>query len=92
MRIMPMPDEPDTQLLRRFAEAHQPLSGTQFVAQVAARLSAAPVPGPRMSALWSVPRTIAGGLVTGISAPLRLKYAALMAGVAAAVTLWTTLA
>lgn len=87
-----MPDEPDTQLLRRFAEAHQPLSDRQFVAQVVARLSAAPGPGLRMSALWSVPHTILGGLVTGISAPLRLKYAALMAAVAAAVTLWTTLA
>ncbi len=84
-----MPDEPDTQLLRRFAEAQQPLIDSQFVAQVAARLSAAPRLRLRVSALGSVPRTILGGLVTGISAPLRLKYAAPLAAVAAAVTLWT---
>jgi hypothetical protein len=87
-----MPDEDDTQLRRRFAEAHQPLSSAQFVAQVTARLSAAPGPGLRMSALWRVPRTILGGLLTGISAPLRLKYAGLTAAVVAAVTLWATFA
>ena len=40
--------------------SHSP--DAQFVAQVAARLSAAPRPGPALSALWSVPRTILGGL------------------------------
>jgi hypothetical protein len=85
-----MPDEPDAQLLRRFAEAHQPLADAQFVAQVSARLSAAPL--LRRGALWSVPRTILGGLVTGVSAALRLRYAGLMAAAAAAVTLWATFA
>jgi hypothetical protein len=85
-----MPDEPDAQLLRRFAEARQPLADAQFVAQVSARLSAAPL--LRMGALWSVPGIILGGLRSGICAPLRLRYAGLAAAVAAAVTLWATFA
>jgi|HubBroStandDraft_1064217.scaffolds.fasta_scaffold00036_57 hypothetical protein len=85
-----MPDEPDAQLLRRFAEAHLPLADAQFVAQVSARLSAAPL--LRIGALWSVPGIILRGLRSGIGAPLRLKYAGLMAAVAAAVTLWVSFA
>ena len=85
-----MPDETDAQLLRRFAEAHQPLSDAQFVAQVTARLSAAPL--VHMRALWSVPGIILGGLRSGICAPLRLRHAGLAAAVAAAVTLWASFA
>jgi hypothetical protein len=85
-----MPDEPDAQLLRRFAEAHQPLTDAQFVAQVSARLSAPPL--LRMGALWSVPGIILGGLRSGIRAPLRLRHAGLAAAVAAAVALWASFA
>jgi hypothetical protein len=46
----------------------------------------------RKGALWSVPGIILGGLRSGISAPLRLRYAGLVAAVAAAVTLWATFA
>lgn len=81
-----MPDEFDAQLLRRFADAREPLADVQFVAQVTARLP--PAARLRLSALWSVPGTILGGLATGISASLRLRHAGLMAVAAAVVTLW----
>lgn len=87
-----MPDEPDAQLLRRFAAAQRPLTDEYFVAQVSARLRAAPGVRARLGALWSVPGIILRVLGTGICAPLRLKYAGLMAAAAAAVALWATLA
>ena len=85
-----MPDEPDSQLLRRFAEAQHSLADAQFVAQVTARLRAAPL--LRMGALWSVPGIILGGLRSGIRAALHLRHVRLATAVAAAVTLWATLA
>lgn len=87
-----MPDELDAQLLRRFAEARQPLADLPFVTQVTARLPAASGPGLHLRALRSVPGTILGGLITGITAPLRLRYAGLTAVAAAAVALWATFA
>jgi hypothetical protein len=87
-----MPDELDAQLLRRFADSHQPLVDAQFVAQVLARMP--PASGVRLhpAALRSVPGTIVGALLTGIAAPLRLRHAGLMALAAAAVTVWATFA
>jgi hypothetical protein len=87
-----VPDELDAQLLRRFADAHQPLTDVQFAAQVAARLPLRTGPGLHLGALRSVPATILGGLITGIAAPLRLRYAGLTAIAAAAVTLWSAFA
>ncbi len=87
-----MPDELDAQLLRHFAEARQPLGDLPFVTQVTARLPRGSGPGLHLRALRSVPGTILGGLVTGITAPLRLRYAGLTAAVAAALTLWATFA
>ena len=87
-----MPDELDAQLLRRFAETRQPLADLRFVTQVTARLPTAAGPGVHLRALRSVPGTILGGLITGITAPLRLRYAGLAAVAAAAVALWATFA
>jgi hypothetical protein len=87
-----VPDELDAQLLRRFAEARQPLADLPFVTQVAARLPTTFGPGVHLRALRGVPGTILGGLITGITAPLRLRYAGLTAVAAAAVALWASLA
>lgn len=87
-----MPDELDAKLLRRFAEAREPLADLPFVAQVTARLPAASGPGLQLRALRSVPGTILRGLITGITAPLRLRYAGLTAVAAAVVALWATFA
>lgn len=87
-----MPDELDAQLLRRFAEARQPLANLPFATQLTARLPAASGRRLQLRALRSVPGTILGGLITGITAPLRLRYAGLTALAAAAVTLWASFA
>jgi hypothetical protein len=87
-----VPDELDAQLLRCFAQARQPLADLPFVTQVAARLPTASGPGLRLRALRGVPGTILGGLITGITAPLRLRYAGVTAVAAAAVALWATFA
>ena len=51
-----MPDELDAQLLRRFAEARQPLADLPFVTQVAARLPTTFGPGVHLRALRGVQR------------------------------------
>jgi hypothetical protein len=87
-----VPDELEAPLLRRFAEAHQPLTDLPFVTQVSARLPATSGLGLHLRALRSVPGTVLGGLITGITAPLRLRYAGLTAVAAAAVALWASFA
>jgi hypothetical protein len=86
-----MPDELDTRLLRWFEDSRQPLADAQFVARVTARL-----PGQRgarasFSSARSAIAAIRSGVVTGITAPLRLRHAGLMILTAAVVTLWSAL-
>lgn len=86
-----MPDEPDAQLLRRFAERDQPLADAQFVAQLMARLPGAPGADP-LETLSSVLQTIGWSLLTGVGATLRLRHAGVMALAALAVTAWAAFA
>jgi hypothetical protein len=86
---MLMPDELDPQLLRRFAQAHQPLIDAQFTAQVMARLQHTQRLRLSLSAARDLTATIVAAVTTGIRAPLRLRHAGLLAIAAAAVTLWT---
>jgi hypothetical protein len=87
-----MPDELDAKVLRHFAQARQPLAELPFVTQLSTRLSLTPGPRLRITGLWSVPGAILGGLVTGVSASLRVRHVGLMAVAGAAVALWATFA
>ncbi|HLJ36847.1 MAG TPA: hypothetical protein VKT54_00400 [Steroidobacteraceae bacterium] len=79
-----MSDELDPLLLRAFAQSERPLSDAEFVARIAAQMRPhAGIRGFMTAALR--------GLATGIAAPLRLRYAMLLAGTAAAVTLGSVL-
>jgi hypothetical protein len=87
-----MPDEPDAQLLRSFAQANEPLADAQFVAQITARLAGGGVIGTPFEALGSVLQTIGRSLLTGVTAPLRLRHVGVMALAALAVTVWAAFA
>lgn len=83
-----MLDELDPLLLRAFAQSERNLSDAQFVARIAAQLN------PRRGLGQTLLGIMAGGfrgLATGITAPLRLRYAPLLALTAAAVTLGSAL-
>ena len=86
-----MPDEPDPQLLRWFAESRVALDDGQFTERVLGRLRPARGPLLRVGIARSISAAILSGLATGIAAPLRLRRAGLLALVAAAVTLCTGL-
>lgn len=86
-----MPDELDTQLLRGFEDSRQPLADAQFVARVTARLPRQRGARASFSGARSAGAAVLTGLVTGITAPLRLRYAGLMTLAAAVVTLWSAL-
>lgn len=74
-----MSDEPDALLLRRFAEAHRPLSDARFVAEVNARLPAYPLRRALEAALAAVLTSLVTVLTFGIVRPLRLRHAGLVA-------------
>lgn len=84
-----MSDELDPRLLRWFAASHRPLADAQFVARVTAQLSAASGRGVAETVRGAL-RALGAGLATGIAAPLRLRYAGLMA-LALAATVWSLL-
>jgi hypothetical protein len=85
-----MSDELDARLLRCFAASHRPLADAQFVARVTAQLH--PDRGRSFGpAVRGALRALYTGLAAGIAAPLRLRYAGLMALAVAAVTLWSVL-
>lgn len=86
-----MQDELDPQLLRSFAESQRPLADAQFVACVSAQLHAGASLRGLAAGLRAVVRATFSGLLIGIVAPLRLKYAGLVALAGAAVTVWTLL-
>jgi hypothetical protein len=85
-----MPDELDVRLLRCFASSRQPLTDPQFVARVMARL---PTGGGRGwgNTVRGAVLTVWTGLAAGIAAPLRLRYAGIMALGLLVVTLWSVL-
>jgi len=87
-----MPDEPDAQLLRSFAQADQPLADAQFVAQLTARLPGGAAASAPFEALGAALQTIGRSLLTGIAAPLRLRHVGVMALAALAVTVWAAFA
>ena len=86
-----MSDELNGQLLRLFADSQRPLADAQFVAQLSERLghtSAGSVLGTLRAAFALAFR----GMLSGVRAPLRLRYAALMGLAGAALSLWAVLA
>jgi hypothetical protein len=86
-----MSDELDGQLLRLFADSQRPLADAQFVAQLSERLghaSAASVLATLRAAFGLAFR----GMLRGAAAPLRLRYAGLVALTGAALSLLLTLA
>jgi hypothetical protein len=86
-----MRDELDGQLLRHFAASQRPLADAQFVAQVTRQLHARAGVDTVLRVFHGAVRAILGGLAVGITAPLKLRYAGLLALAAAAVTLGSAL-
>jgi len=84
-----MQDDLDAQLLRRFALAAEPLGQAAFTEQVMARLARSQGLGFSARGLYALLGTIASGLATGISVPLRVRHAWLMLSGAVAVSVWT---
>ena len=83
--------EPDPLLLRAFARSDQPLPDAEFVARVGAQLRPrASLPGLAQT-LISAMEGAFRGLATGVTTPLRLRYAGLVAIAAALVTVWSLL-
>jgi hypothetical protein len=87
-----MPDEPDPQLLRWFAESRVALDHAQFMERVIGQLHRAGGPRRGLAATRSIVASILSGFATGLAAPLRLRHAGLLALVAAALTLWAAVA
>jgi hypothetical protein len=87
-----MPDEPDPQLLRRFAEANQPLADAQFIAELMARTHGTTGAGSPLVTLGPLLQTITASLLTGLAAPLRLRHTGLMTLAAVLVSLWASFA
>ena len=86
-----MPDEPDPQLLRWFAESRVALLDARFTERVIGQLHRAGSPRLGLATARSIVAAILSGFAIGIAAPLRLRRAGLLALVAAAVTLCTGL-
>lgn len=81
--------ELDPLLLRAFARSDQPLPDAEFVARVVAQLRPrASLPGIA-EALISATDAALRGLATGFAAPLRLRYAGLVALAAMLVAVWS---
>jgi hypothetical protein len=82
-------DELDPVVFRAFARCEQPLPDAEFVARLREQLR------PRLSLAGIaevLPAAIGGaldGLVTGILAPFRLRYAGLVSLATALVVLWS---
>ena len=86
-----MPDELDPLLLRVFAQSPRPFPDAEFVARLSAQLRPrASLPGIAQT-LDSALEVALRGLATGLAAPLRLRYAGLVAVVAGLVAVWSLL-
>ena len=86
-----MRDELDGRLLRHFANSQWPLADARFVAGVSAQLHARAGRDALIRVLHGAVRATLTGFQVGISAPLRLRHAGLMALAAAGFTLGTIL-
>ena len=88
-----MSDELDPNLLRLFAETKQTLPGSEFEAQVRARLHRPQSLLDIVSLSVFTLRAALSGITMGIRAPLRLRgsYLGAMAASAAVLVLWITL-
>ena len=84
-----MQDERDPLLLREFARSQRPLADAQFVAQVTERLQAFSAGRLIAAVLAGALRAVATGFSFGIVAPLRMRYAGLVALAALGLALWT---
>lgn len=86
-----MSDELDPLLLRAFALSERPLPDAEFVARVTAQMPPRASLPAMASVLSSAMAVALRGLATGVAAPLRLRYAALVALAGALVTVWSLL-
>lgn len=86
-----MPDELNGQLLRLFADGQRPLADVQFVAEISERLGHSSAGGV-LDTLRAGFGTAFRGMLTGVTAPLRLRHAGLVALAGAALSLWAVLA
>ena len=84
-----MQDELDGRLLRHFAHSQWPLTDARFVAGVEARLQARSARHTLVRVLHGAVRAVLTGLELGITAPLRLPHAGLLALAATIVLLGT---
>ncbi|MGP8035622.1 MAG: hypothetical protein ACLPQ6_15950 [Steroidobacteraceae bacterium] len=87
-----MSDELYPQVLRAFAHSEQPLPDAEFVARVVAQLRPRGSVAGIARALPAAMAVILRALATGLTTPLRLRYAGLVALAAALVTVWSLLA
>lgn len=86
-----MSDELDPVLLRAFAQTARPFPDAEFAARVAAQLRPR---GSLPGVAWALARstaTVLRGLATGVAAPLRLRYAGVVALAAVLITVWSLL-
>jgi hypothetical protein len=86
-----MSDELDALLLRTFAESQRPLAGAEFVARVTAGMHRRGSLRGVLTALSAAAGIVLQGLATGIAAPLRLRYAGVMALAGVLLTAWSLL-
>ena len=86
-----MSDELDPLLLRVFAQSPRPFPDAEFVARLSAQLRPrASLPGIAQT-LDSATEVALRGLATGLTAPLRLRYAGLVALAAVLAAVWSLL-
>jgi hypothetical protein len=83
--VIKMSDDLDTQLAQWFAAAQRGLPDADFVAQFAARLRRE----RRLGAAWRIALAVFDGTAAAFAAPfrLRLRYGAMIAAAAIAMTL-----
>lgn len=86
-----LPDDLDTELLRRFAENQAALDDEPFTERIIGELRGVAYARFGLRTLRSIAAAILSGFATGIAAPLRLRGAGVLALLAAVVTLWTGL-
>jgi hypothetical protein len=87
-----MRDELDPLLLRAFAECEPPLPDADFLARVSAQLHGRPALPDLARALPAALAAALHGVAAGVTVPLRLRYAGVVALAAALVTFWSLLA
>lgn len=84
-----MSDELDPVLLRAFAYAERPFADPAFVARVAAQLRPHASLRGVAEALISAVDTTLRGLAAGLAAPLRMRYAGVVAIASMLIAVWS---